>query len=126
MHSSRHFVPTKFLQRATAFRKRAHNRTILYAPSAPFSCTAFIETDNNRRPIIFFRDSRCYDPENSGMPAPRTQDNSGVTRWIKVFPNLLFRLLKNLLFNFLTLPILIVQFASEFGRLNRIISQEQA
>ena len=60
------------------------------------------------------------------MPAPRTQDNSGVARRIKVSHDFLFGLLKDLFFNVLTFPILIVQFASEFGRLNRIISQEQA
>ena len=55
------------------------------------------------------------------MPATRTQDNSGIARRIKVFRKLIFSLLKDLPFNFLTLPIPIVEFAGEFGRFNRII-----
>ena len=74
----RHFVPAKFFQKPFATLQRLHHRKTIDAPPAAFARPARIESNHNRWPMVFSRETRSDDSEHARMPASCSNHNRSV------------------------------------------------
>ena len=111
-----HFVPAVLVDLIGALRQSSDEIQTFDAATAAFANPVLIEPDDNRRPMVFVRDPRRHDAEDSGMPATRRHHDRGVARHAKLARNLFLRRQENLFLDLLSLAILAIEKPGQLRR----------
>src|ERR1051326_5097847 len=111
--TSGHFVSAVLVQLFGAKCERVHEVQSLDTAPASFTHAIIINADDDRWPVIFMRNSRGHNSEHARMPAARGDYNRCMVG-IKLRGHFFFGGRKDLLLDFLTLAVLLVE---EFGKL---------